>query len=139
MARRVETFTADTGRDAGKQFQLTEMSAYDAEWWFLRLGRAAMIAGVTLPTDWENASLATLAPLGIGAMAVLPEGTFKTLLDEMFACVKFKPENPKIPPQDLIDGAGSQIEEVKTRLQLRKAWFYLHTGFSPAADSPTLG
>ena len=137
--RRTEVFTADTGRDAGKQFVVTEMSAYDAEWWFLRLGRAAMVAGVTLPTDWENASLATLAPLGLGAMAVLPERTFKELLDEMFVSVKFKPANPKIPPQDLIEGDGCQIEEFKTRFQLRKVWFYLHTGFSPAADSPTTG
>lgn len=137
--RRVETFTADTGRDAGKQFVLTEMAADAAEWWAIRAGRALAVAGVELPTDWENASIAQLAVMGMAALASLPEHTLKALLDEMFACVQFKPANGKIPPQALIAGEGSQIEEVKTRWQLRQALYYLHTGFSPAGATPTTG
>jgi hypothetical protein len=139
MTRRIETFTADYGRDAGKQFQLTEMPADAAEWWAIRAGRALAIAGVALPEDWENAGMAQIAILGMAAIANLPEITLKALLDEMFLCVRFKPANAKIPPQELIDGDGCQIEEVKTRWQLRQALYYLHTGFSPAGDTPTTG
>jgi hypothetical protein len=137
MTRKTTVFTADCGRDAGKQFLLTEMPADAAEWWAIRAGRALAVAGVELPTDWENAGMAQMAILGLAALANLPELTLRALLDEMFACVKFKPANSKIPPQDLIEGEGSQIEEVKTRWQLRQALYYLHTGFSPAVDTPT--
>ena len=107
MARRVETFTADYGRDAGKQFTLTEMAADAAEWWAIRVGRALAVAGVDMPEDWENAGMAQLAVLGFAAIAALPEHTLKALLDEAFTCVQFKPPNPKVPAQALIPGEGS--------------------------------
>ena len=137
MARRTQVFTADYGRDAGKQFLLTEMSAEAAEWWAIRVGRALAVAGVDLPTEWENAGMAQLAVLGFAAVAALPEPTLRALLEEAFTCVQFKPANSKVPPQALIPGDGSQIEEVKTRWQLRQALWYLHTGFSPAGEVPT--
>ncbi len=139
MTRRTQTFTADTGRDAGKQFLLTELPADAAEWWAIRVMRGAAAAGVELPPDWDKAAMAQIAALGFVALAALPENSLKPLLSEMFACVQFKPANPKIPAQDLIDGDGSQIEEVQTRFQLRKAVFFLHWGFSPADVSPTSG
>ena len=137
--RRTETFVATEGRDAGKKFVLKEMPADKAEWWAIRAGRALAIAGAPMPEDWENASMAQIAVLGLAALAALPESTLKSLLDEMFECVKFQPPNEKIGPQDLIDGEGCQIEEVKTRWQLRQALYYLHTGFLPAAATPTSG
>lgn len=137
MTRRTQTFTADCGRDAGKQFLLTELPADAAEWWAIRVLRGLAAAGVELPQDWEKAALAQVAALGFVALAALPETLLKSVLDEMFTCVKFKPANAKIPAQDLIDGDGSQIEEVQTRFQLRKAVFFLHWGFSPADVSPT--
>lgn len=136
--RRVITHTADYGRDAGKQFLLTELPAEQAEWWAIRAGRALAVAGVDLPEDWENAGMAQIAVLGLAAIAHLPEHTLQALLDEMFTCVQFKPVNPKVPPQALAAGANCQIEEVKTRWQLRQALYYLHTGFSPPADTQIL-
>lgn len=139
MPRRVQVFHADYGRDAGKQFVITEMSAEAAEWWAIRAGRALAIAGVQLPENWENAGMAQMAILGMAAIANLPEHTLRALLEEMFACVRYQPPNTKIPPQELIPGDGCQIEEVKTRWQLRQAWYYLETGFSPADVPPTTG
>jgi hypothetical protein len=135
MTRRVVVHTADYGRDTGKQFVLTELPAEQAEWWAIRAGRALAVAGVELPEDWENAGMAQIAVLGFAAIAHLPEHTLKALLDEMFTCVQFKPANPKVPPQPLGEGVNCQIEEVKTRWQLRQQLYYLHTGFSPAVDT----
>jgi hypothetical protein len=135
--RRVITHTADYGRDTGKQFVLTELPAEQAEWWAIRAGRALAVAGVDLPEDWENAGMAQIAVLGLAAIAHLPEHTLRALLDEMFTCVQFKSPNPKVPPQPLGEGVNCQIEEVKTRWQLRQALYYLHTGFSPPADTQT--
>lgn len=46
MARRIASFTASAGRDAGKVFRITEMPADQAERWavkaFWRLPRAAL-------------------------------------------------------------------------------------------------
>ena len=136
MARKVQTFTGTYGRDEGKKFILTEMAADAAEWWAIRAGRALAISGVQLPEDWENAGMAQMAVLGLAALANLPESTLKALLDEMFECVKYQPALEKIPPQPLNTGPGSQIEEVKTRWQLRQALWYLHLGFSTPADAP---
>ena len=133
--RRVITHTADYGRDAGKQFVLKELPAEQAEWWAIRAGRALAVSGVNMPEDWENAGMAQIAIMGFAAIAHLPEHTLKALLDEMFTCVMFKPPNAKVPPQPLQGGENCQIEEVVTRWQLRKALYYLHTGFSPAEDS----
>ena len=36
MARRISTFTASTGRDAGKDFRITEMPADQAERWAVK-------------------------------------------------------------------------------------------------------
>lgn len=137
MSRQTRVFTADCGRDAGKQFLLTELPADAAEWWAIRVLRGLAAAGVELPQDWEKAALAQVAALGFVALAALPESLLKAVLDEMFTCIQYKAPNPKIPPQALIDGEGSQIEEVQTRFQLRKAVFFLHWGFSPADVSPT--
>lgn len=139
MTRRVQTFTADTGRDAGKQFLLTELPADQAEWWAIRVLRGAAAAGVELPADWDKAALGQVAALGFVALAALPESLLKPILDEMFTCVQYKAANPKIPAQDLIDGSGSQIEEVQTRIQLRKAVFCLHWDFSQAGATLTSG
>lgn len=134
MARRVETFMADYGRDAGKSFDLTEMPAEDGEWWALRALRALAVAGVDLPEDWENAAMATLMVRGMAALAALPEHTLKALMTEMFDCVRFR--SAKGVVIELSTGANSQIEEVKTRWQIRKALWYLHTGFSSADELP---
>lgn len=135
--RRVETFVGDYGRDVGRRYQLTELPADQAEWWAIRAGRALAVAGVQLPDDWENAGMATIALAGFAALAHMPEQTLKDLLDEMFTCVKYLPENAKIMPQALIIGDGSQIEEIRTRWQLRRALYYLHTGFTVPGSDPT--
>lgn len=139
MARQKTIWVATDGRDAGKEFELTEMAADQAEWWAWRAGRALAVSGVQLPENWENATMAQIAILGLGAVAALPEHDLKALLDEMFTCVKYKAPNAKVPPQPIIEGAGSQIEEVKTRWALRQQLWYMHTGFSQADASPTTG
>ena len=133
MARKTATvvITAE-GRDKGKTFLLTEMPAAQAEAWAIRALLALTNAGAEVP-DSET-GMAGLATAGLMALGKLPYEAVKPLLDEMFLCVQYQ-HKPGHPPQP----ADENIEEVATRLQLRKEIFALHTGFSKAGGTPTTG
>lgn len=124
MARRTQLVTIDDGnsRDAGKSFLVTEMDAEHAEWWAFRVLQA--ILGSDAVVDFQ-APLAQLARQGIGALAKLPPAQAKPLLDEMMGCVEMGLPGNKgsraLLPND--------IEEVATRVLLRKAVMELHVGF----------
>uniref|UniRef100_A0AAU6W2K2 Tail assembly chaperone n=4 Tax=unclassified bacterial viruses TaxID=12333 RepID=A0AAU6W2K2_9VIRU len=124
MARRFQVVTIEDGnsRDAGKSFLVTEMDAEGAEWWAFRVLQAVL--GSDAEVDFQ-APLAQLARQGLGALAKLSPTQAKPLLDEMMQCVAVS----------LPGGKGSRallpndIEEVGTRVLLRKAVMELHVGF----------
>jgi len=129
MARKVETiYIEDEGRDKGKCFVITEMSAYQAERWALRAISALIKAGFEIPD--ETAGMAGIAAAGFEAFGKIDFDLAEPLLNEMFDCVKIKPSE-KAPSRNLLE---DEIEEVKTLLTLRMAVFKLHVNFSTAAN-----
>lgn len=134
MARRIDVVTikgdSKSNRDVGKSFLITEMSATDAEAWAIQALLVLSRAGVDIPD--EASGMAGLAVAGLKALGSLSFVDAKPLLDKMFTCVQYqhKPNHPPMDPEPY-------IEEVSTRLLLRKAIFKLHTGFSGAGDTPT--
>lgn len=125
--RRTETVEITEGRDAGKKFMITEMSAEAAEWWAFRALQA--IAGADAELNLQ-APLADMAAQGIKALAKVHPDQAKPLLDEMMSCVQILvPATQK--PRPLLDG---DIEDVKTRFMLRKAVVELHLGFSTGGE-----
>ncbi len=135
MARKQITVTiAAEGRDKGKVFVLTELSAYDAEDWAGRALFALMNAGVEIPANIAEAGLAGVAAMGIKAIAKLPFDSAKPLLDKMMDCVQIQP-SPEVT-RDLIAG---DIEEVATLLTLRQKVLGLHMDFFTAATPSTSG
>lgn len=135
MARRIATFTASTGRDAGKVFRITEMPANQAERWAVKAFLAAAKGGITLPETAADSGFAGIAQMGFSMLANMPPELAFELLDEMMACVQYQP-NPAKP--EVVRGLiADDIEEVVTRLQLRKAVFDLHVDFSQAAATST--
>jgi hypothetical protein len=125
-------------RDNGKTFVLTEMPADQAERWALRLLFAMQAAGVEIPEDAQDAGIAALAAVGLKAVTAIRFAEAEPLLAEMMACVRYQ-HAPNQQPQELMTGAASQIEDVKTRLLLRAKVFELHTGFSLPVVPPTSG
>ncbi len=115
------------GRDNGKTFVLTEMDADNAERWALRLAFALMNSGVDLPDNIIGMGMAGIAAVGIKALGKLPYEAAEPLLVEMFQCVSIAPDtrNPNIV-RTLITG---DIEEVTTRLMLRREILKLHIDF----------
>ena len=121
----------EKNRDTGKVFLITEMSAYDAERWALRAGFALMNSGADVPEFEDGASMADLAALGLktlySALQKVSYEQAEPLLADMMACVKIIPDQKNSGVnRDLIE---SDIEEVSTRLKLRKEVWSLHTSF----------
>lgn len=130
MARRTDVVTIEgdpeKNRDAGKVFVITEMPADQAERWAIRALLALAKAGVTVSDAAQG--MAGLAAAGLSALGSLPFEDVGPLMAEMFGCVRYQ-HKPGHPLQEIEDGEKSQIEEVSTRLELRKRIFKLHTGF----------
>jgi hypothetical protein len=154
--RKTSIYTVtEENRDKGKVFQITEMSAAEAEQWAIRAFFALMNAGVDIPDeiasmgfagfaamnqeDDETKEIAKMQILGLasvvlGALGRVPYPMAKPLLDDMMDCVKIIPDPSK--PQVVRALMDIDIEEVSTRLKLRKSVFDLHIDFlEPAALS----
>jgi len=124
MARKEATFIADTGRDIGKQFLITEMSASKAENWAFRVILAIGNAGIEVPEGLASQGMSGLLAIGYMNLLKIPFDSAKPLLDEMMTCVQFLPsQNVK---RNLME---EDIEEVATRFKLRKAIWDLHMDF----------
>lgn len=122
------------GRDKGKRFLIEEMSAARSEEWATRALFTAMNCGVEVPDEILASGFAGVAALGIKSLSKVPFELAKPLFAEMMTCVQyeFEPGKPG-GARPLID---DDIEEVATRLKLRKAVLMLHMdSFIAAAQS----
>ena len=124
MARKEASFVAQTGRDKGKEFLITEMSATQAENWAIKAVLAIGNAGIEIPDTLVSQGMAGLVAVGYMNLLKIPFDAAKPLLDEMMGCVQFIP-SPNVK-RFLIE---DDIEEVSTRLALRKAIWNLHMDF----------
>ena len=124
MARKEASFIADIGRDKGKQFLITEMPASQAENWAIKAILAVGNAGIEIPDNLALQGMAGLMAVGYMNLLKIPFDAAKPLLDEMMSCVQIIP-SPNIK-RPLIE---DDIEEVQTRLLLRKAVWNLHMDF----------
>ena len=114
-------------RGERKKFLLTEMSAVEAEDWAFELFFAMANSGIEIPDDLMDAGFAGLAQLGVDALGGLSYEKLKPLLARMMLCVQIYPN----PDDERVVRAlvEDDIEDVATRLKLRKAIWDLHTAF----------
>ncbi|OYW81343.1 MAG: hypothetical protein B7Z19_00755 [Polynucleobacter sp. 32-46-5] len=132
MARKEATFIGESGRDKGKQFHITEMSASRAESWAIRVLLAIGNAGIEVPDGLAAQGMAGLMAVGYMNLLKIPFEVAEPLLGEMMSCVQIIPSASVRRP--LIE---DDIEEVTTRLQLRKAIWNLHMDFFLSEDQST--
>jgi len=131
VARKTATYVVhDEGRDKGKTFVLTEMDASRAEGWAMRAILALMHGGVDLPEGFEQMGMAGMAEIGIRALSGLRWEEAKPLMDEMWECVQIQPDPTK--PMIVRKLVEEDIEEISTRIKLRKEVFDLHVDFLKA-------
>ncbi len=131
MARLTVNYTVtDAGRDCGKVFVLTEMSADKGEAWATK-GLLMLINGnVNFPPNFANLGMAGMAEVGLQALTGLKYETVRPLLDEMMECVKVMPDTSR--PHVVRDLIPEDIEEIVTRVKLRGAIWNLHADFFKA-------
>jgi len=130
MARKTLDFPIEAeGRDKGKVFRLREMPATRAEKWAIRAFLMLARSGVEVPNELQDAGLVGLAVMGIEALSKANYAEAEPLLDEMFEFITIMPRpTDETSERKLIE---EDIEEVMTRLTLRKALWGLHTDFIP--------
>lgn len=128
------------GRDKGKTFRLTEMPADQAERWAYRTLLAMSRGGIDLPNGILNAGMAGLAAVipfvvivGLRGLHMAQWAELEPLLEEMMGCVRYVPPQQGLPDQEILSGVNSQIEEIRTRVELRKEILELHVDPSLAA------
>lgn len=125
-------------RDKGKRFIITEMPALRAEKWATRAMLALARSGVDIPTvtPGKPGGMGALALAGLQALQHLDFADAEPLMDEMMECVQIV-SDPKHPEtaRPLIDSGeeGDDIEEIETRVELRKRTLMLHVGFFTTA------
>jgi len=128
MARKVIEYTVlDEGRDQGKVFQIREMSASQAEMWAARALFAMARNGIDIPDDIAESGVAGLASFGVKAICGMSFDDAQPLLNEMMQCVKVMPDPNR--PEVVRALIEDDIEEIGTRLKLRKEVLKLHTDF----------
>jgi hypothetical protein len=139
MSRKIKeiTITAEGSRDKGKTFVITELAADLGEDWALRALRLAQRSGADIPNGVQ-AGMAGIAAVGI--LTVLSGSTsdaeLRPLFDDMMACVEIVSDKKTGFRRKLvIDRAipdNDDIQEIGTRILLRKEWLNLHLDFSIA-------
>ena len=112
------------GRDKGKIFVLTPMSAWDAEEWATKALFAIMNAGVEVPDNIMESGLAGLAYVGFQALKKVRFEEVRPLWEQVMECVQIKPSAKVIRAITKDD-----IEEVSTLLLLRKEVVKMHLDF----------
>lgn len=138
MARKTAYFSATAGRDKGKVFLITELPSSRTEEWATRALFIMVNCGVDIPDDLLSSGLAGLAAIGVKSLTKVPYDLAKPLFDEMMTCVEALPDpRDRTVSRPLIE---DDIEEVATRLQLRKAVLDLHMEFfrdaAPSTQAP---
>ncbi|WP_459176979.1 hypothetical protein [Ewingella americana] len=129
MSRKQVTFIVeDEGRDKGKEFLITEMSAWDAEELAEEIYRA-MGQGEfnSLPADVVAMGVAGLATVGMSVLSAAPAHVSRPIADKLLSTVDIiishdgKENQRKVKPID--------FEEVATIRALKDKVFELNFGF----------
>lgn len=123
------------GRDKGKTFHLREMPASQGERFALKVFHALAKSGFDVPEDLAQSGMAGIARLGMGVVSALQFGDLVALMEEMLGCVQFVPDPSR--PNVMRPLIEDDIEEVATRLKLRKELLALHIDFFAIAARST--
>lgn len=138
MSLKTATITISEGRDKGKRFLVTEMSALVAERWILRAVFGLGKGGVDIPPEVLQLGAAPTAYMIASQAAKMPTRLGLKLADELMDCVQRVEDKLT---RSLVD---NDIEDFATRLRLKSEVLKLVFGFFGAAvsrtsDSPASG
>ncbi len=134
MALKTKQITIEHGRDKGRVFLITEMSAAHADNWAMRALIALANGGVDLGNLSPQQGMMGMAGVALDALGRLKADDAIPLLNELLDCVQIIPEGgqPRLLNMDFND-----VEDFTTLWRLRKEVFALHTDFLQHAFGKT--
>lgn len=134
MARKTKTIHIDTGRDKGKTFLITEMPIMQADKWAQRALFALAGSGIDTAGINPSGGMLEMAKLAIGVISKIDPQIGGELLDELLTCVQIVPSGGLARSLDI----ESDIEDLKTLFELRKAALLVHIDFLTDGNSPDM-
>lgn len=134
MALKTKQITIEHGRDKGRVFLITEMSAAHADNWAMRALIALANGGVDLGGLSPQQGMMGMAGVALDALGRLKADDAIPLLNELLDCVQIIPEGGRPRPLNM---DFNDVEDFTTLWRLRKEVFALHTDFLQHAFGKT--
>ena len=134
MALKSKQITIENGRDKGRVFLITEMSAAHADNWAMRALIALANGGVDLGGLSPQQGMMGMAGVALDALGRLKADDAIPLLNELLDCVQIIPEGGRPRPLNM---DFNDVEDFTTLWRLRKEVFALHTDFLQHAFGKT--
>lgn len=134
MALKTKQITIEHGRDKGRVFLITEMSAAHADNWAMRALIALANGGVDLGNLSPQQGMMGMAGVALDALGRLKADDAIPLLNELLDCVQIIPEGGQPRPLNM---DFNDVEDFTTLWRLRKEVFALHTDFLQHAFGKT--
>lgn len=134
MALKTKQITIEHGRDKGRVFLITEMSAAHADNWAMRALLALANSGVDLGGIAPQQGMIGMASVALDALGRLKADDAIPLLNELLDCVQIIPESGRPRPLNM---DFNDVEDFTTLWRLRKEVFALHTDFLQHAFGKT--
>lgn len=134
MALKTKQITIEYGRDKGRVFLITEMSAAHADNWAMRALIALANGGVDLGGLSPQQGMMGMAGVALDALGRLKADDAIPLLNELLDCVQIIPEGGQPRPLNM---DFNDVEDFTTLWRLRKEVFALHTDFLQHAFGKT--
>lgn len=129
--RKTKLIIVDTGRDAGKHYQITEMPALQAARWADRAFLALAHSGIDVGADFSNQGIVGLVAAGVSMLSMAKYEEIDPLFAELMDCVRIvrDPSNPATAAPIQMD---TDVEDISTVYLLRREVIQLHTSFTLA-------
>jgi hypothetical protein len=134
MALKTKQITIENGRDKGRVFLITEMSAAHADNWAMRALIALANGGVDLGDLSPQQGMMGMVRVALDALGRLKADDAIPLLNELLDCVQIIPEGGQPRPLNM---DFNDVEDFTTLWRLRKEVFALHTDFLQHAFGKT--
>lgn len=122
------THLPQDNRDRNKRFIITEMPAYQLEWFAARALMALGTSGINVPQEIADLGAVGLLILGYQTFLNANPEAVRPLKDEMMMCVS--EVKPGTVSEIQRGWDPSLVEEISTLKLLREKWLQLHTGFT---------
>jgi hypothetical protein len=133
--RKTKLVTIETpGRDQGKSFLVTEMSALRGERWATRAFHEIMKAGGNADGYTAGAGWEALAIAGYKAFGKLDVNVIEPLWDELLTCITRVEDHSRPEVQRPL--VESDMAEIATIVLLKFEAFSIHANFSQAVAAP---